>query len=182
MPRRLVSVLEGGYNLRAIGPAACAHVAALDARNDLSEEEYREFLRSCPEYERMLVRSGIVLIKYWFSVSDAEQETRFQQRIDDPTKRWKLSPMDMASWARWWDYTAAYAEMFKWTDTAWAPWYVIEADDKRRARLNCISHLLSQIPYEELPHEQVKLPKRNEKDAYDDQAPLEKRRFIPERY
>ena len=110
-----------------------------------TEEEYVEFLRSCPEFERMLVRSGIILIKYWFSVSDEEQEARFQARLKDPTKRWKLSPMDLASRAKWVDYSRAKDEMFAHTDIKQAPWYVVNADDKKRARLNCIHHLLSLI-------------------------------------
>ena len=114
-----------------------------------TEEEYTEFLRSCPEFERMLVRCGIILIKYWFSVSDEEQERRFQARIDDPIKRWKLSPMDLESRARWVEYSKAKDIMFDHTDIKQAPWYVVNADDKKRARLNCISHLLSMIPYED---------------------------------
>ncbi|HCC31342.1 MAG TPA: polyphosphate kinase 2, partial [Marinilabiliales bacterium] len=113
-----------------------------------TKEQYEEFLRSCPEFERMLVRSDIVLIKYWFSVSDEEQEHRFQERINDPTKRWKLSPMDLESRERWVEYSKAKDEMFKYTDIKQAPWYVVRADDKKLARLNCISHLLSIIPYE----------------------------------
>ena len=118
-----------------------------------TEDEYREFLRSCPEFERMLVRSGIILVKYWFSVSDEEQERRFQARIDDPTKRWKLSPMDLQSRARWVEYSKAKDEMFAHTDIKQAPWYVVEADDKKRARLNVIHHFLSLIPYEDLTPE-----------------------------
>ena len=115
-----------------------------------TDEEYREFLRSCPEFERMLARSGIILIKYWFSVSDEEQENRFKSRLEDPTRRWKLSPMDLESRRRWMQYSVAKDEMFKYTDTKQAPWYVVNSDDKKRARLNCISHLLSMIPYEDL--------------------------------
>ena len=117
-----------------------------------TEEQYREFLRSCPQYERMLIRSGIILLKYWFSVSDQEQERRFRQRATDPKRRWKLSPMDIESSRRWWDYTKAYDHMLQATDTPEAPWFRVPADDKRRARLNCISHLLSQIDYEHLPY------------------------------
>ena len=112
-----------------------------------TEEEYQEFMRSCPEFERMLVRSGIILIKYWFSVSDAEQEKRFQARLEDPMKRWKLSPMDLQARERWVDYSRAKDAMFIHTDIKQAPWWVVDADDKKRARLNCITHLLSQIPY-----------------------------------
>jgi polyphosphate kinase len=115
-----------------------------------NEEEYREFMRACPEFERMLIRSGVILIKYWFSVSDEEQERRFQARINDPTRRWKLSPMDLESRARWIEYSKAKDEMFAHTDTKQSPWYVVNADDKKKARLNCIHHLLSMIPYKDL--------------------------------
>ena len=125
-----------------------------------TEEEYQEFLRACPDFERMLVRSGIILIKYWFSVSDAEQERRFQARINDPTKRWKLSPMDLYSRSRWMEYSRAKDEMFAHCDIKQAPWYVVNADEKKRARLNCITHLLSLIPYEDLTHEQIDIPPR----------------------
>jgi len=125
-----------------------------------SEEEYREFLRSCPEFERMLIRSGIILIKYWFSVNPEEQERRFQARLSDTTKRWKLSPMDLASRELWVDYSKAKDEMFAFTDIKQAPWYVVDADDKKRARLNCIRHLLEKIPYEDLTPEPPKLKPR----------------------
>ena len=115
-----------------------------------TEDEYQEFLRSCPEFERMLIRSGIILIKYWFSVSDEEQERRFQARIDDPTKRWKLSPMDLESRSKWVEYSRAKDAMFAYTDIKQSPWYVVNADDKKRARLNVIAHLLSMIPYQDL--------------------------------
>ena len=131
-----------------------------------TEEEYREFLRSCPEFERMLVRSGIILVKYWFSVSDEEQERRFQSRIEDPTKRWKLSPMDLESRARWVEYSKAKDEMFAYTDIKQAPWYVVNADDKKRARLNVIRHLLSLIPYEDLTPEPIVLPPRQPDTGY----------------
>jgi polyphosphate kinase len=114
--------------------------------NFCSEEEYREFMRACPEFERMLIRSGIILVKYWFSVSDDEQERRFQARINDPTRRWKLSPMDLESRARWVEYSKAKDEMFAHTDTKQSPWYVVNADEKKRARLNCIHHLLEPDP------------------------------------
>ncbi|HFD88115.1 MAG TPA: polyphosphate kinase 2, partial [Gammaproteobacteria bacterium] len=115
-----------------------------------TDEQYWEFLRSCPSFERMLVRDGIILIKYWFSVSRAEQERRFQARLKDPVKRWKLSPMDLEARARWVEYSRAKDEMFAYTDIKQAPWYVVDADDKRQARLNCIHHLLSLIPYKDL--------------------------------
>jgi len=146
-----------------------------------TEEEYREFLRSCPEFERMLVRSGIILVKYWFSVSDEEQERRFQARIEDPTKRWKLSPMDLASRSHWIQYSRAKDEMFKYTDIKQAPWYVVNSDDKKRARLNCISHLLSMIPYEDLTPELIELPPRLDDIAYV-RPPITDQTFVPEVY
>ena len=146
-----------------------------------TEAEVEEFFRSCPEFERMLVRSGIVLIKYWFSVSDAEQEARFEQRIDDPTKRWKLSPMDLQSRARWVEYSKAKDEMFRHTDIKQAPWYVVNADSKRRARLNVIRHLLSLIPYEDLTPEPITLPPREPEKGYV-RPPLDDQSFIPEPY
>jgi polyphosphate kinase 2 len=146
-----------------------------------TEEEYREFLRSCPEFERMLVREGIILIKYWFSVSDEEQENRFKARIEDPTKRWKLSPMDLESRRRWMQYSVAKDEMFKYTDTKQAPWYVVNSDDKKRARLNCISHLLSLIPYEDLTPPPIDLPPREDDFGYV-RPPITDQTFVPEIY
>ena len=146
-----------------------------------TDEEYSEFLRSCPEFERMLVRSGIILLKYWFSVSDKEQERRFQARIDDPTKRWKLSPMDMASRTKWVEYSKAKDEMFKYTDIKQAPWWVVNSDDKKRARLNCISHLLSMIPYEDLTPEPITLPPRQPDGGYV-RPPMSDQTFVPEIY
>jgi polyphosphate kinase len=146
-----------------------------------SEEEYQEFMRSCPEFERMLIRSGIILIKYWFSVSDEEQELRFQARLDDPTKRWKLSPMDVASREKWIDYSKAKDEMFKYTDTKQSPWYVVPADNKKRARLNCIHHLLSLIPNKELPVKKIKLPPRQKSHGYV-RPPFTDQTIIPEAY
>ena len=144
-----------------------------------SDEEYQEFLRSCPEFERMLIRSGIILIKYWFSVSDAEQERRFQARINDPTKRWKLSPMDLQSRSRWLDYSRAKDEMFAHCDIKQAPWYVVNADDKKRARLNCISHLLGLIPYKDLTPDVIELPPRQADTGYV-RPPLTDQTFVPE--
>ncbi len=146
-----------------------------------TDEEYREFLRSCPEFERMLVRSGIILMKYWFSVSDDEQEHRFQSRIDDPTKRWKLSPMDLESRARWQQYSRAKDEMFKYTDIKQAPWYVVNADIKKHARLNCICHLLSIIPYQDLTPEPISLPPRKDRTGYV-RPPITDQTFVPEAY
>lgn len=146
-----------------------------------TDEQYEEFLRTCPEFERMLIRSGIILIKYWFSVSDDEQEKRFQARIDDPAKRWKLSPMDLESRARWVEYSKAKDVMFEHTDIPEAPWWVVDADNKKRARLNCISHLLSSIPYEDLTPEPIELPPRQENEGYE-RPPMETQTFVPERY
>ena len=143
------------------------------------DEEHKEFLRSCPEFERMLVRSGIKLVKYWFSISDDEQEMRFQNRIKDKTKRWKLSEMDMESRAKWVEYSKAKDIMFAHTDIKQAPWYVVNADDKKRARLNCINHLLSLIPYDDIPHEEIALPPRQREVGYV-RPPIEDQNFVPE--
>jgi polyphosphate kinase 2 len=131
-----------------------------------TNDEYEEFLRSCPEFEKMLIRSGIILVKYWFSVSDHEQEKRFQDRIKDPTKRWKISPMDVESRDKWVEYSMAKDKMFSFTDTKQSPWFVVEADDKKRARLNCIEHLLSLVPYEDLTPKPFKLPALKHNTAY----------------
>ncbi len=144
-----------------------------------NEQEYQEFMRSCPEFERMLVRSGAILVKYWFSVSDDEQERRFQARATDPMRRWKLSPMDLKSREKWVDYSRAKDEMFIHTDIKQAPWYVVNADDKRRARLNCISHLLSLIPYEDTTPDPITLPPR-QADAGYVRPPLTDQTFVPE--
>ncbi len=146
-----------------------------------TEAEYREFLRSCPQFERMLVRSGIILVKYWFSVSDAEQERRFQKRMQDPVRRWKLSPVDMESRSHWVDYSVAKDEMFAHTDIKQAPWYVVRGDDKRRARLNVIAHLLSTIPYQHVPEPKLKLPDRQNNIKYV-RPPLDDQNFVPEIY
>ncbi len=146
-----------------------------------SDEEYQEFLRSCPEYERMLVRSGIILIKYWFSVSDEEQERRFQSRLEEPHKRWKLSPMDLESRSRWLEYSRAKDEMFAHTDIKQAPWFVVNSDIKKHARLNCIAHLLSMIPYEDLTPEPIELPHRTDSTGYI-RPPITDQTFVPELY
>ena len=146
-----------------------------------TDEEYQEFMRTCPEFERMLVRSGITLLKYWFSVSDEEQEKRFQGRIHDPKKRWKLSDMDLESRRRWLDYSKAKDEMFAHTDIKQAPWYVVDADDKKRARLNTISHLLSVIQYETVTRAPLELPPRQDSGAYV-RPPLTDQTFVPEKY
>jgi len=144
-----------------------------------TEEEYREFLRSCPQFERMLVRSGIILIKYWFSVSDEEQERRFQKRIADPVRRWKISDVDLQARKHWVDYSMAKDEMFAHTDIKQAPWYVVEGDDKRRARLNVISHFLSLIPYQHVPAPRLELPERQNNVKYE-RPPLSDQTFVPQ--
>ena len=145
-----------------------------------TEDEYEEFLRACPEFERMLIRSGIVLIKYWFSVSDEEQEKRFLERIHTPVKRWKFSPMDLESRNRWAEYSEAKDRMFAYTDTKQSPWWVVRSDDKKRARLNCISHLLSHIDYQEVIHPPIELPEIN-KEGYV-RSPIDEQSHIPEIY
>ena len=147
-----------------------------------SDDEYQRFMHYTPLSERAIVDGGIQLIKYWFEVGMEEQERRFRARIEDPRKIWKLSPMDVESYQRWYEYSRARDAMLEVTDTDYAPWHIVRADDKKRARLNCISHLLSQIPYEDVPRETVKLGKRKTKSAYDDSAPMRGRRLIPEPY
>jgi polyphosphate kinase len=146
-----------------------------------TNDEYEEFLRSCPEFEKMLIRAGIILIKYWFSVSDHEQEKRFQDRIKDPTKRWKISPMDIESRDKWVEYSMAKDKMFSYTDTKLVPWYVVPADDKKRARLNCLSHLLSLIPYEDLTQKPFKLPPLKTDKAYV-RPPVTDQTFVPQKF
>ncbi len=145
-----------------------------------SDEEYWEFLRSCPRFEEILIHSGIIMIKYWFSVSDEEQEKRFKERITDRTKNWKLSPMDMSSRSHWIEYSKAKDEMFAYTDSKVSPWWVVEADDKRKARLNCIHHLLSMIPYEEVKYKKIKLPPINNEGYV--RPPITDQTFVPEIY
>lgn len=146
-----------------------------------TEDEYERFMRSCPEFERMLVRDGIILLKYWFSVSDEEQERRFRARVEDPTKRWKLSPMDLESRRRWVDYSKAKDKMFAYTDTKQCPWYVVNSDDKRRAHLNCISHILSQVAYKDITPEPITLPPRQDASEYV-RPPITEQTFVPEPY
>jgi polyphosphate kinase 2 len=145
-----------------------------------TEEQYKDFLRSCPRFEEMLIHSGIILVKYWFSVSDEEQEKRFKDRLKDPTKHWKFSPMDVYSRSKWIEYSKAKDEMFAYTDTKVSPWYVVNADDKPKARLNCIHHLLTLIPYEDIVHEKIKLPSIN-KEGYI-RPPITEQTFVPEVY
>jgi polyphosphate kinase len=145
-------------------------------------EQHQRFLDRCPEIERYIVDGGIQLIKFWLEVSDREQKRRFEARMSDPLRQWKLSPMDLPSRQHWYKYSRARDMMLNATDSQHAPWHVLRSDDKRRARLNCIAHLLERIPYETVPREEVKLPKRSEKDAYDDEATLAGRRFVPSTY
>ena len=147
-----------------------------------STEQHDDFLERCPLFEKFVIDNGIQLIKYWLEVSNDEQARRFQARIDDPLRQWKLSPVDLPSRSRWYDYSRARDMMFESTDTQIAPWYIVHSDDKKRARLNCISHLLSLIPYKKVHRDKVKLPDRSKKGAYDDQAALADRRFVPEKY
>lgn len=146
-----------------------------------NDEEYQEFLRTCPEFERMIIRSGVVLIKYWFSVSDQEQERRFTERISDPTKTWKLSPMDLESRKRWTDYSICKDRMFDFTDTKQSPWYVVPADNKKKARLNCIAHLLSMVPYDDFTPRKVELPEKQTDKSYM-RTPVSYQTFVPDKY
>ncbi len=145
-------------------------------------EQHRRFLELAPLVEKVMIDNGLILVKYWLEVSKEEQERRFEARVNDPLRQWKLSPMDVESWNRWDNYTEARDEMLKATDTQHAPWHIIRSDDKKAARLNCISHLLSVVPFEEVPREKVKLPKRPKHDKHDPEAGLHGRSFVPERY
>jgi polyphosphate kinase 2 len=147
-----------------------------------TKEQHDDFLERCPLFEKFVIANGIQLIKYWLEVSNDEQARRFQARIDDPLRQWKLSSVDLPSRSRWYDYSRARDMMFEATDTEIAPWYIVHSDDKKRARLNCISHLLSLISYKRVHRDKVKLPDRSKKGAYDDQAALAGRRFVPEKY
>jgi polyphosphate kinase 2 len=147
-----------------------------------TEKQHRRFLELCPQIEKYIVDSGIQLIKFWLEVNDEEQKRRFEARIEDPLRQWKLSQMDLPSRERWYDYSRARDMMLEATDTEYAPWHILRSDDKRRARLNCIAHLLSLIPYREVPRPHIKLPERSKKGAYDDEDTLSGRRFVPEKY
>jgi polyphosphate kinase 2 len=147
-----------------------------------SREQHDRFLQLCPMIENQITESGIILIKYWLEVCQQEQERRFEQRIKDPVRQWKLSPMDVESYKRWYEYSRARDLMLKATDTTDSPWNIVRSDNKKKARLNCITHLLSLIPYKKVPHENVKLPRRKTKDQYDDQKPLKGRHFVPEKF
>jgi polyphosphate kinase 2 len=147
-----------------------------------TERQHERFLELCPTVERYILESGIILVKYWLEVSNKEQERRFTARVNDPVRQWKLSPMDLPSRERWYEYSRARDLMMKATDTKQSPWNVLRSDDKKKARLNCISHFLSQVPYRKLPRKKVHLPARSRKHAYDDEASLKGRRFVPEKY
>ena len=147
-----------------------------------TKDQHRKFLELCPTTEKYMVDGGIILIKYWMEVGKKEQQRRFEARIKDPLRQWKLSPMDLESFRRWYEYSSARDKMLEATDSKHAPWYIVRSDDKRKARLNCISHLLSMIPYGKVPQEKVELPKRKTKDSYDDQIPLKGRHLVPEKY
>jgi len=148
----------------------------------VTSKEHKRFLELCPQIEKYMIEGGIILIKFWLEVSNDEQARRFEARIDDPLRQWKLSPMDLPSRTRWYDYSRARDLMLKRTDTRAAPWYILRSDDKRAARLNAIAHLLSLIPHKKLPETKVALPKRSSKGAYDDDASIARRRFVPERF
>jgi polyphosphate kinase 2 len=147
-----------------------------------TKEQHARFLENCPEMEKYLVDGGVQLIKIWLESSDKEQKRRFEARMSDPLRQWKLSPMDLPSRTKWFEYSRARDLMLKATDTKHAPWYILRSDDKKRARLNCIHHILGLIPYKKVPREKIKLPERSMKHAYDDQATLKHRRFVPEKY
>ena len=147
-----------------------------------TKEQHRRFLERVPEIEKYIVDGGIILIKLWLEVSDEEQKRRFEARITDPLRQWKLSPMDLPSRTKWFEYSRARDMMLKATDTKHAPWYIVRSDDKKRARLNCITHLLNLIPYKKVPHEKIELPERSMKGEYDDRASLKARKFVPEKY
>jgi polyphosphate kinase 2 (PPK2 family) len=147
-----------------------------------TDEQHKRFLELCPVVEKFIVEGGIQLIKIWLEVSDKEQKRRFEARIDDPLRQWKLSPMDLPSRSRWFDYSRARDMMLEATDTKHAPWYILRSDDKKRARLNCIRHIIQAIPHKEVPREKVELPKRSMKGAYDDQATIKDRKYVKEVY
>jgi polyphosphate kinase 2 len=179
--QRYVSELPSGGEITLFDRSWYNRAGVEKVMGYCTNEEYEEFLRSCPEFERMLIRSGIILIKYWFSISDKEQESRFQDRIKDPTKRWKISQMDIESRDKWVEYSMAKDKMFSYTDTRQSPWFVVPADDKRRARLNCIDHFLSLIPYKDLSAKTIKLPPLKHDVAYV-RPPITEQNFVPEKY
>jgi polyphosphate kinase 2 len=179
--QRYVSELPSGGEITLFDRSWYNRAGVEKVMGYCTNEEYEEFLRSCPEFERMLIRSGIILVKYWFSISDKEQENRFQDRIKDPTKRWKISQMDIESRDKWVEYSMAKDKMFSYTDTRQSPWFVVPADDKRRARLNCIDHFLSLIPYKDVSAKTIKLPPLKHDVAYV-RPPITEQNFVPEKY
>lgn len=179
--QRYVSELPSGGEITLFDRSWYNRAGVEKVMEYCTNEEYEEFLRSCPEFERMLIRSGIILIKYWFSISDKEQENRFQDRIKDPTKRWKISQMDIESRDKWVEYSMAKDKMFSYTDTRQSPWFVVPADDKRRARLNCIDHFLTLIPYKDLTVKAIRLPPLKHDVAYV-RPPINEQNFVPEKY
>ena len=179
--QRYVSELPAGGEITLFDRSWYNRAGVEQVMGYCTNDQYEEFLRSCPEFEKMLIRSGIILVKYWFSVSDHEQEKRFHDRIKDPTKRWKISPMDIESREKWVEYSMAKDKMFSYTDTKQSPWYVVRADDKKRARLNCIDHLLDLIPYEDLTPKPLKLPPLKHDVAYV-RPPVTEQTFVPEKY
>jgi polyphosphate kinase 2 (PPK2 family) len=148
----------------------------------VTEKQYRRFLKVCPQVEKFMVDGGVILIKLWLEVSNDEQKRRFEARVEDPVRQWKLSPMDLPSRKRWYDYSRARDVMLQHTDTKFAPWYIVRSDDKRAARLNTIAHVLSAIPYKKIAHKKVKLPGRSSKGAYNDTKTIARRRFVREKY
>jgi polyphosphate kinase len=148
----------------------------------VTQKQYKRFLQLCPLFERHLVESGIVLIKFWLEVGNKEQERRFKARVDDPLRQWKLSAMDLPSRRKWYEYSRARDAMLKATDKSFAPWHIVRSDDKRRARLNCIAELLHLVPHKRVPRPKVRIPNRSRKHAYDDEASIARRRFVPDRY
>jgi len=179
--QRYVSQLPSGGEIVLFDRSWYNRAGVENVMGYCSNTEYNEFLRACPEFEMMLVRSGIILIKYWFSVSNKEQEARFQERIQNPLKRWKISPMDVESRTKWVEYSHAKDKMFLYTDTKKSPWYVVEADDKKRARLNCLSHLLTKIAYKDLTPKPFKLPNRKPDEHYV-RPPKQEQHFVPKKY
>lgn len=179
--QRYVSELPSGGEIALFDRSWYNRAGVENVMGFCTKDEYEEFLRACPEFEKMLIRSGIILIKYWFSVSNTEQEKRFNERINNPIKRWKISPMDIESRNRWIEFSMAKDEMFSHTDTKQSPWFVVEGDDKKRARLNCITHLLSMVPYKDLPEKEFKLPPRKHEKHYV-RPPKQEQNFIPHKY
>ena len=180
--QRYVAALPCGWRSRDLRPQLVQPGGHRVRHGLLLEGEHQRFLEVYPEFEKYVVDDGILLIKFWLEVSDAEQKRRFEARITDPLRQWKLSPTDLCSRSRWFEYSRARDVMLEATDTEFAPWHIVPADDKRRARLNCISHLLGLIPHQKLRRKKVRLPKRSMQDAYDDLATLKGRRFVASRY